>query len=190
MKTSKVKIIGGKWRGRALEFPVSTRQLRPTPGRIRETLFNWLSGDIHGARCLDLYAGSGALGVEALSRGASATVFVESDRNSSRLLEKNLRQLGDASRVYTMDARRFVRQVGGEWDVIFLDPPYRHGMLPEILSLLAKQECLASGGLVYIEAERELGEPRLPAGWRYIRSKHAGQIAYLLATRNEDINEK
>jgi 16S rRNA (guanine966-N2)-methyltransferase len=189
MKTSKVRIIGGKWRGRALEFPVNAKQLRPTPGRIRETLFNWLANKIDGARCLDLYAGSGALGVEALSRGAAEAVFVEADRSTCQQLKKNLVRFGDASKIYAMDARRFVRQIGGNWDIIFLDPPYRHGMLIEILDLLDKQECLARGGLVYIEAERELGQPALPTGWRYIRNKHAGQISYLLAAGNEDVEE-
>ncbi len=184
MKTSQVKIIGGDWRGRKLEFPSTVQQLRPTPGNIRETLFNWLAYDIAGARCLDLYAGSGALGVEALSRGASEVTFVESDRISSRLLQKNLSRLGSKAKVYTMDARRFVRQVNGEWDIVFLDPPYRHGMLQQILKLLDEQGCMARNGLLYIEAERELAEVKLPSGWQYIKNKQAGQIAYFLASSN------
>ncbi len=180
MKTSKVRIIGGKWRGRALEFPVSVKQLRPTPGQVRETLFNWLATDIRDARCLDLYAGSGALGAEAISRGAADVVFVDADRQSARLLEKNLRRLGSQSKVYMMDARRFVRQIEGKWDIIFLDPPYRHNMLPEILDLLVQYDRLADGALVYIEAERELADIPLPQGWQRARQKLAGQVAYSL----------
>lgn len=184
MKTSQVRIIGGDWRGRKLEFPATVQQLRPTPGRIRETLFNWLAYSINGSRCLDLYAGSGALGAEALSRGASEVTFVESDHKSARLLEHNLQRLGSDSRVYNMDARRFVRQVDGEWDIVFLDPPYRHGMLQQILRLLHDHGRLAESALIYIEAERELGEIKLPAGWKYIKNKKAGQIEYFLATNN------
>jgi 16S rRNA (guanine966-N2)-methyltransferase len=184
MKTSQVRIIGGDWRGRKLEFPVSVQQLRPTPGRIRETLFNWLSYSVAGARCLDLYAGSGALGAEALSRGAAEVTFVESDHKSARLLEKNLQRLGSDSKVFNMDARRFVRQVDEQWDIVFLDPPYRHGMLLQILRLLHEHERLAEKALIYIEAERELGEIKLPSGWRYIKNKKAGQIEYFLVTNN------
>ncbi|NOY17476.1 MAG: 16S rRNA (guanine(966)-N(2))-methyltransferase RsmD [Gammaproteobacteria bacterium] len=184
MKTSQIRIIGGDWRGRKLEFPSTSQQLRPTPGNIRETLFNWLAYDIAGARCLDLYAGSGALGVEALSRGAAEVTFVESDRISAHLLQKNLTRLGSKAKVYTMDARRFVRQADGEWDIVFLDPPYRYGMLQQILRLLDEQACLARKALIYIEAERELGEVKLPPDWQYIKRKQASQIAYFLASNN------
>jgi 16S rRNA (guanine966-N2)-methyltransferase len=184
MKTSQIRIIGGDWRGRKLEFPVTVKQLRPTPGRIRETLFNWLAYDIKDARCLDLYAGSGALGVEALSRGASEVIFVESDIKSSRLLEGNLHRLGSDAKVYTMDARRFVRQVEGQWNIIFLDPPFKHGMLQQILRLLHEHNRLAKDGLVYIESERELDDLKLPPEWRYLKQKKAGQIKYYLATNN------
>lgn len=186
MKTSHVRIIGGDWRGRKLEFPATVQQLRPTPGRIRETLFNWLSYDVKGARCLDLYAGSGALGAEALSRGASEVIFVESDVKSSRLLEGNLHRLGSDAKVYTMDARRFVRQIDGEWDIVFLDPPYRHGMLRQILRLLHEHKRLAKDALIYIESERELDDLKLPPDWHYLKQKKAGQIKYYLATNNPD----
>jgi len=186
MKTSQVRIIGGDWRGRKLEFPATAHQLRPTPGRIRETLFNWLSYDIKGARCLDLYAGSGALGVEALSRGAAEVTFVESDRASSRLLEQNLDRLGRPCRVYTMDARRFLRQVDRTWDIVFLDPPYRHGMLQQIIGLLQAHQRLAEKALIYMEAERELGAIKLPPGWHYLKQKKAGQIEYFLVSNNQE----
>jgi len=184
MKTSQVKIIGGDWRGRKLEFPSTVQQLRPTPARIRETLFNWLSSDIGGANCLDLYAGSGALGVEALSRGATEVTFVESDIACARLLKQNLARLGNESKVYTMDARRFIRQIAGKWDIVFLDPPYRHGMLQQILRFLHEHSCLAKQALIYIESERELDDLKLPPGWQFIKNKQAGQIAYYLASNN------
>jgi 16S rRNA (guanine966-N2)-methyltransferase len=186
MKTSQVRIIGGDWRGRKLEFPATAQQLRPTPGRIRETLFNWLAYDIAGAHCLDLYAGSGALGVEALSRGAAEVTFVESDLKTARLLEKNLLRLGSDSKVYTMDARRFVRQVGGKWDIVFLDPPYRHGMLQQILKFLHEHDCLAKKALIYIESERELDEIKLPPDWHYLKQKKTGQIKYYLVSNNSE----
>ena len=186
MKTSQIRIIGGDWRGRKLEFPVTVQQLRPTPGRIRETLFNWLAYDIKGARCLDLYAGSGALGVEALSRGASEVTFVETDIKSSRLLEANLHSLGSDAKVYTMDARRFVRQIEGQWNIIFLDPPFKHGMLRQMLRLLFEHNRLTKDGLVYIESERELDDLKLPPGWHYLKQKKAGQIKYYLATNRSE----
>jgi 16S rRNA (guanine966-N2)-methyltransferase len=186
MKTSQVRIIGGDWRGRKLEFPSTVQQLRPTPARIRETLFNWLSPVIDGARCLDLYAGSGALGVEALSRGAADATFVESDIVSARLLQQNLARLGSKSKVYTMDARRFVRQVGGKWDIVFLDPPYRHGMLQQILRFLHEHDCLAKQALIYIESERELDDLKLPPDWHYLKQKKAGQIKYYLVSNNSE----
>ncbi len=186
MKTSQLRIIGGDWRGRKLEFPSTFQQLRPTPARIRETLFNWLSPVIKGARCLDLYAGSGALGVEALSRGAEEVTFVESDIVSARILQQNLRRLDNQSKVYTMDARRFVRQVGGKWDIVFLDPPYRHGMLQQILRFLHENDCLMKNALIYMEAERELDDLKLPPDWHYLKQKKAGQIKYYLASNTLD----
>jgi 16S rRNA (guanine966-N2)-methyltransferase len=180
MKTSTVRIIGGKWRGRKIVFPAGSSQLRPTPDSVRETLFNWLAADITGARCLDLYAGSGALGIEAISRGAGHVTFVEADRHNARRLRENLSQLGAQADVHCMDARRFVRQFVGEWDIIFLDPPFRHGMLQEILALLVAHDCLASGGHVYIESEREMASPDLPEGWCELKRKRAGQLVYRL----------
>ena len=102
------------------------------------------------------------------------------------MLEKNLQRLGSTAKVYNMDARRFVRQVEGKWDIVFLDPPYRHGMLQQILRLLHDHDCLAEKALIYIEAERELGEIKLPAGWNYIKNKKSGQIEYFLATNNPE----
>jgi len=179
MKPRRLRIIGGQWRGRRFEAPDS--RVRATPDAVRETLFNWLQDDIQGARCLDLYAGSGALGLEALSRGAASVDFVDADVRACRLLKRHLDELGSRQNVYHMDARRFVRQIGGRWDVIFLDPPFRLGMLNEIVGLLAEHECLSDGSRIYIESERELPGVTLPDDWAMLRSKQSGQISYGLA---------
>ena len=185
-KQQRLRIIGGQWRGRRFEAPDS--RVRPTPDAVRETLFNWLKDRIPGARCLDLYAGSGLLGLEALSRGAASVDFVEAYARACRLLREHLRVLDSAQRVYHMDARRFVRQIGGQWDVIFLDPPFRHGMLDEIIALLDAHQCLHAETLLYIEAERELKCVTLPDGWAMLKTKQAGQITYGLygSTKEHD----
>jgi 16S rRNA (guanine966-N2)-methyltransferase len=180
MKPRRLRIIGGDWRGRKIDIPAANSQLRPTPDAVRETLFNWLQEHIQGARCLDLFAGSGALGIEALSRGAQSVDFVEADQGTSRMLQSNLERLGTQQSIYTMDARRFVRQIGGEWDVVFLDPPFRYGMLNEMIQLLFKHECLAGNARLYLESEKNLPTVTLPEGWAMLRQKQSGQVAYCL----------
>src|SRR5450432_2048001 len=123
-----VRIIGGEWRGRRINFP-DIPGLRPTPDRVRETLFNWLQQAVAGARCLDLFAGSGALGLEALSRGAKALAFVEQAVPAARALREQLMRLGATSRaqVFEMGAARFLRSAGEPFDIVFLDPPFGGG---------------------------------------------------------------
>jgi 16S rRNA (guanine966-N2)-methyltransferase len=180
---NQLRIIGGEWRGRKLRFP-DVDGLRPTTDRVRETLFNWLQPVIHGARCLDLFSGSGALGLEALSRGAAAVQFVDSDRHAVQLLKENLYILNDErGTVAQADALKFLQGEPRPFDIVFLDPPFRKELLSPCLEQLCKGDWLADGARLYIEVEQELGTPELPTGWEWLRSKKAGQVIYGLAVR-------
>jgi 16S rRNA (guanine966-N2)-methyltransferase len=177
-----VRIIGGGWRGRRITFP-DVPGLRPTPDRVRETLFNWLQHDIAGARCLDLFAGSGALGLEALSRGAKELVFVEQSVAASRALQEQLARLGAErrSQVVEMGAARYLRGVAPAFDIVFLDPPFGRDALAEYLPLLDSGHWLKPGSQVYLENEKAAGAPLLPAHWELLKSKSAGEVGYHLA---------
>lgn len=179
---NQLRIIAGTWRGRKLGFaPVPG--LRPTPDRVRETLFNWLAPVIRAARCLDLYAGSGALGLEAASRGAAEVVLVDSDAQVVRTLQEQLRLLqADQVRVVEADAGVYLRSTARPFDVVFLDPPFREQRLPEAIHRLEAGGWLADEAWVYLEAERGL-ELSLPANWELYRSKTAGQVDYHLVHR-------
>lgn len=188
-----VRIIGGGWRGRRVNFP-DMPGLRPTPDRVRETLFNWLQHSIAGATCLDLCAGSGALGLEALSRGAKALVFVEQAQAAARSLVAELERLGGSAkaRVVEMGASRFLRAngettgrpYGGPFDVVFLDPPYGRDALAEFIPMIDAGEWVKTGGLVYLENEKSAGPPVLPEHWELLKSKSAGEVGYHLARVN------
>lgn len=181
---SRLRIIGGQWRSRQIAFPCIDG-LRPTPDRVRETLFNWLAAFVPGSRCLDLFAGSGALGLEALSRGASAATFVDASDHSTNALRQNIDRLGLApeqtTNVHTADALTFLRTgTPTPFDIVFLDPPFRHGWLDRLLPLLESGGWVAPGSWVYIEHERELANPAIPAYWQAHRRKEAGQVVYTL----------
>ena len=180
-----VRIIAGAWRGRRVHFP-DVPELRPTPDRVRETLFNWLQHSIAGARCLDLFAGSGALGLEALSRGAKDVVFVEQFQLAARSLEEQLIRFGGAAkgRVMTMGATRFLRTPAEPFQVVFLDPPFGRDALAEYIPMLDKGNWLTVGSLVYLENERVAGVPVLPEHWELLKSKSAGEVGYHLARVN------
>lgn len=181
MASNEVRIIGGKWRGRKLVFP-DRRDLRPTLGRVRETLFNWLRSDVPHSRCLDLYAGSGALGFEAASRGAAQVMLVDGDRRVVRSLRDNAARLeADNVTVVCERAERLLRRQTGPWDIIFLDPPFHGQVLAHALELVAAAGTLAADGLVYVEAPRRESLPA--AGWRQIRHARAGDTQFgLLAS--------
>ena len=178
-----LRIIAGRWRGRRL--PVAQAPgLRPTGDRIRETLFNWLATDLPGARCLDLFAGSGALGLEALSRGAAAVDFVDSNRAVAAQLRRQLAALGagDEARVHGCEAASFLRQHTGAadgYDIVFLDPPFEAGALDAICAQLAATALLADPAQVYLEhaAEQTVAPP---AHWQCRREKRAGEVRYAL----------
>ena len=177
-----VRIIGGSWRGRKLRFPPSSG-LRPTPDRVRETLFNWLAARTPGARCLDLFAGAGALGLEALSRGAGEVVFVEQAVAAARALREQLTRLGAERRaqVVEMGAARYLRGPAAPFDIVFLDPPFGQDALTEYIPLLDSGRWVKAGGLVYLENEKRTGAPALPAHWELLKSKSAGEVGYHLA---------
>ncbi|MBI3041434.1 MAG: 16S rRNA (guanine(966)-N(2))-methyltransferase RsmD [Betaproteobacteria bacterium] len=175
MKTNRVRIIGGAWRSRLIAFP-SRKNLRPTPDRVRETLFNWLGQELTGQSCLDLFAGSGALGFEAASRGAQRVVMVESDAAVFRALTASREALGAASvQLRKADALEFLRSDAGVYDVVFLDPPFKAGYWPRLAPLLPPR--LAPGALVYYESA---ARPDLPPGWEIHREGRAGKVRFQL----------
>jgi 16S rRNA (guanine966-N2)-methyltransferase len=177
----KIRIIGGQWRGRKL--PVLAQEgLRPTPDRVRETLFNWLAPVIRGARCLDLFAGTGAHCLEALSRGAAEVVMVEHASRVAEQLRRNIATLdAHGAKVIQADAVEFLRGASQLFDVIFLDPPFAADLIERCSALIAARDWLKPGGLVYIEAPAALEPLPLPGGWEIWRSRRAGQVGYHLA---------
>jgi 16S rRNA (guanine966-N2)-methyltransferase len=185
-----LRIIGGSWRGRKLRFPPSP-EIRPTPDRVRETLFNWLGQRLPGARCLDLFAGSGALGLEALSRGAAHVTFVERDVAAARELRARLAEWGaTGGTVEQVDALRFLARAGGPggslggiFDIVFLDPPFGSDLLAEASLRLEQGHWLAPGTLIYMECAARQGLPPLPPGWSVTKAKEAGEVGYHLLTR-------
>ncbi len=180
-----VRIIAGIWRGRRVHFP-DMPGLRPTPDRVRETVFNWLQHSMADTRCLDLFAGSGALGLEALSRGAKEVVFVEQFPAAARALQEHLVRFGAAAkgRIMEMGAARYLRTPTEAFDIAFLDPPFGKDALAEYIPLLDQGNWLKVGGLIYLENERVAGAPTLPGHWELLKSKSAGEVGYHLARVN------
>ena len=184
---SKVHIIGGTWRGRSLPVP-ECEGLRPTKGAVRETLFNWLAPHLSGARCVDLFAGTGALGLEAASRGAASVTLIETDRVACRALSASIGVLNatQVNLVHTT-AERYIAQasegLSGGVDIVFFDPPFELGRAVTVLSDAMNSPMLSAGAVVYIERDRRQGLPGLPMGWRYHRQKQMGQVDYALATK-------
>jgi 16S rRNA (guanine966-N2)-methyltransferase len=184
-KARMLRIIGGSWRGRTWRFPEG--EIRPTPDRVRETLFNWLSPHIGGARCLDLFAGSGALGLEALSRGASRVVFVEQAAAAAGELRQTLALWGGeraaAAQVHGTDANRFLAGTVEVFDVVYLDPPFAGGLLGKVAARLEAGGWLAPGALIYAECPARDALPPLPATWSVAKSGRAGEVGYHLLRR-------
>lgn len=184
---NQLRIIGGQWRGRKINF-ADVPSLKPTPDRVRETLFNWLMHDIQGANCLDLFAGSGALGFEALSRGASAALLVDQSAAAIQTIQQNAARLGAAQMVCACatipaDLTPFFQQ---RFNIVFLDPPYRQGLLQRCCSWLERSGYLADQALIYLEAEKELQPLPLPDSWQIVQSKMAGQVGYHLVKRGRE----
>ena len=180
---SQLRIIGGSWRGRKLAFTAQPG-LRPTPDRVRETLFNWLAPVIRGARCLDLFAGSGALGIEAASRGAAVCVLVEQDARAVRMLREQVERLGARQvQVIEADALNWLSTTAQPFDIVFLDPPFRSDLLPQCIRRLESGGWLAPEAWIYLEAGGGT-TPELPGNWELYRDKRAGQVSYRLVRRS------
>jgi len=184
---SKLKIIGGKWRSRLL--PVADLPgLRPTTSRVRETLFNWLQNDIPGARCLDLFAGSGALGFEAASRGAAAVTMLETQSQAAKILRENIQTL-NAEQVQLLQSSAISwlnsdKSCAETFDVVFVDPPFDSDMLAQTCELLESQGWLSEHACIYLEMNRKQDLPELPQSWTVVREKKAGQVSYYLVRLN------
>ncbi|MFO8142204.1 MAG: 16S rRNA (guanine(966)-N(2))-methyltransferase RsmD [Marinobacter sp.] len=179
--SGELRIIGGDWRSRLLRFP-DAGGVRPSPARIRETLFNWLNFHIAGSHCLDLFAGSGALGLEALSRGAAKATLVDHTPVLAQSLRDNLRLLkSDKGEVICQDVAAYLGdRAHPSFDIIFMDPPFRQGWLGRLFPLLESGHWARPGGWVYVEHESELATPPVPKNWQLHRQKTAGQVSYSL----------
>jgi 16S rRNA (guanine966-N2)-methyltransferase len=176
-----LRIIAGRHRGRKVQFPAGV-DIRPTPDRVRETLFNWLQPRLDGARVLDLFAGSGALGLEALSRGAAQVTFVERDRRASAAIAQLLDEWRETSAaVVCAEAIGWLKAAEGQsFDIVFLDPPYGTGLLADAAAALAGAERLAPDARVYLERRATEQVAALPEGWRELRAGRAGEVGYHL----------
>jgi 16S rRNA (guanine966-N2)-methyltransferase len=179
----RLRIVAGKWRSRLL--PVAdVAGLRPTSERIRETLFNWLAPRIQGARCLDLFAGTGALGFEALSRGAASVVFVERSGTACEHLRSSIALLdAEGATLLRMDAMQYLARGDLQtFDIVFLDPPFADNALGELCRLLLQSGCLTQHARIYIEQDRAADTVELPDGWTLTHEKSAGNVRYSLVT--------
>ena len=179
-----IRIIGGQWRGRRLSIP-QQEGLRPTPDRVRETLFNWLQPTLPGAACLDLFSGTGALCLEALSRGAGRVVMVEKTSHVVAVLRQHVAMLkAENAEVVLADAVEYLSQTPQTFDIIFLDPPFQSDLIERCAAMIEARGWCKPGGLIYIEAPSQLQELPIPKTWELIRSKTTGQVGYHLARKN------
>ena len=178
-----VRIIAGLWRGRKLPV-LNAEGLRPTGDRVKETLFNWLMPYIHQAECLDGFAGSGALGFEALSRQAKKVTFLELDKTVANQLKKNLQTLkcsAEQADVINQSSLDFLKQIQNQphFDVVFLDPPFHFGLAEQAISLLAENNWLRPNALIYVETEKD--KPLItPENWTLLKEKNTGMVSYRL----------
>ncbi|HIF9168574.1 TPA: 16S rRNA (guanine(966)-N(2))-methyltransferase RsmD [Photobacterium damselae] len=181
-----VRIISGQWRGRKL--PVhDVEGLRPTTDRVKETLFNWLAQDIYQAKCLDLFAGSGSLSFEVLSRGAESLTMIELDQKAAAQLKQNLTAIGATNAtLHNTNSVNFLNQAGTPHDLVFIDPPFRKDLIQQVIAALEANHWLSPNALIYIEAEKELGSIDVPPSWHLYREKTAGQVCYRLFIREEE----
>lgn len=184
-KSNQVRIIAGKWRGRKIHFP-STTELRPSSDRIRETAFNWLQFRLSSSNCLDLFAGSGACGFEALSRGAGSVTLIDNDPVVYHSLQQTKEVLdADGAELYceSIPSDRLVEILKGKtFDVVFIDPPFHQNMIASTCQWLDSLGVIAKDGVVYIETEASLQPLPIPDHWEILRAKKAGNVAYYLVS--------
>jgi len=182
-RPGKIRIIGGRWRGRKLPV-LDIETLRPTPDRVRETLFNWLQPFIEGAVCLDLFAGTGALGLEAMSRGAIEVVLVENNAAVASQLSGNIESLhATGIRLYRYDALDWLQQNRQKFDIVLLDPPFKQGLIEKCCALMQAQDCLKKNALLYIESEKSV---KVPSGLTFKKQGSAGRVRYMLLTNSAE----
>jgi 16S rRNA (guanine966-N2)-methyltransferase len=180
-----IRIVGGKYRGKKIYFP-SIKDLRPTPDRVRETLFNWLMHDIKGKRCLDLFAGSGALGFEALSRGAAEVVLVEqSPKAYATLLTHRITFNEPSLKVVNHDGLKFLQETTQPFDIVFLDPPFSKDFLSPCLKALEEPNILSAEGMVYIESPEQISPNE--STWTILKLKQYGHAWYGLLRKTNSV---
>ena len=181
--SNKLRIIGGDWRSRCISF-IDTPGLRPTPARVRETVFNWLRNDIIGSHCLDLYAGSGALGFEAASREAKSVVQVENNSLACKALQDNATMLA-ATQIKTIqsDVFQYLTGAAQEFDIVFIDPPFAMDLVVQTCLLLEAKNWLSKHAKIYVETESTLTLAGMPENWRLLKSKVTGEVGYHLFER-------
>ena len=186
---SKIKIIGGKWKGTNLTF-YDEPELRPTGNRIRETLFNWLQPNIQGSICLDLFAGSGCLGLEALSRGASKCVMIEKNKRVINHLAKNIEKLSSSTELVNDDAINYLssKEPSKTFDIVFLDPPFDSTIYESTMRTLELNHWLSHDALIYVEARSDSLMFQIPDNWSLFREQVAGNVHYMLYSRREKKN--
>lgn len=175
-----VRIIGGRFRGKKLHFP-DLPNLRPTSDRIRETVFNWLMNDIQDKICLDAFAGSGALGFEAYSRGADSVTMIEKASKAIIKLKENAESLTILNKplnVYQMDSIHFLKSTHSVFDIIFLDPPFKDNQMSECIEIISQRKLLSPDGILYLESPKEMMLP--DHKWKVIKQKKSGQVTYAL----------
>ncbi len=181
-----LRIISGKYRGRKVTFP-DLSSIRPTPNRVRETLFNWLTPHLSGARCFEPFAGSGVLCIEAISRGAGQVTIIDQSKQVIEHIRSQLIKIGVEKKQYHLhqgDALAYIRnqQARDLFDIVFLDPPFDQQLIGATCNLLSEQQLLAPDALIYIESNAEIVEHLLPVNWVIQRSKNAGNVHYCLCT--------
>jgi 16S rRNA (guanine966-N2)-methyltransferase len=182
---NQIRIIAGKWRGRKISF-LDQKGLRPSPDRVRETLFNWLQFDIVGTHCLDLFAGSGILALEACSRGAKQVTCIELNRETASNIKNNI-ELLQAEEIFFLqqNALEFLQtsNKNNKYDLVFLDPPFKENLLEPSIALLESNSWLAKSALIYLESDQPLEDCLLPENWTLVKNKKAGQVYYGLCQR-------
>ena len=181
--SNKLRIIGGNWRSRSITF-VDAPGLRPTPARVRETVFNWLRNDLIGSRCLDLYAGSGALSFEAASREAKSIVQVENNPQACRALKENAIALAaEQIKIVQSDVFRYLAGDAKAFDIVFIDPPFAQDLAVQTCQWLEDKGWLSLHAKIYVETESTLKLVGMPPNWRLLKSKTAGEVGYCLFER-------